>query len=152
MIAVQITKITCTELVLKDHPIGHKMWSVKTGGLWWQVQLYWNVDPAAKTVWPFKTGGLSWQLSLKTDRFHCFWNSWTPSFKHVQWYCYILLAQYVYICTEFVQYWSQDVSGDILKETMCTSCTCKYLSYLVHHQYACACCSHDSWKNTFTKS
>ncbi len=50
------------EPVLKEHPTDHKkMWSVKTGGLWWQVQLYWNVIPFAENAWSVKTGGLSWQ-------------------------------------------------------------------------------------------
>ncbi len=44
-----------------------KMWFVKTGGLLWQVQLYWNVGPSAKNVWSVKTGGLSWQWCFKTD-------------------------------------------------------------------------------------
>ncbi len=55
------------EPILKDHPIlATKMWSVKTGGLSWQVQIYWNVGPSAKNVWSVKTGGFSWQWSLKT--------------------------------------------------------------------------------------
>ncbi len=53
---------TCLEKTPNWHT---KMWSVKTGGLWWQVQLHWNVGPSAKSVWSFKTGGLSWQWNLK---------------------------------------------------------------------------------------
>ncbi len=45
------------------------MWSVKTGGLWWQVQLYLNVGPSGENAWSVKTGGLWWQLSQ--DSFHC---------------------------------------------------------------------------------
>ncbi len=43
-----------------------QLFSLKTGGLWWQVQSHQNVGPAAKNVWSYKTGGLSWQWSLKT--------------------------------------------------------------------------------------
>ncbi len=48
-----------------------EMWSVTTGGFWWQVQLYWNVGPA-ENAWSVKTGGgvhdsgLSRQVSLCT--------------------------------------------------------------------------------------
>ncbi len=44
-----------------------KMSSVKAGGLWWQVQLQWNVGTSGENVWSVKIGGLSWQWSLKTD-------------------------------------------------------------------------------------
>ncbi len=56
--------ITCLERP-PGSPLATKMWSVKTSGLWWQVQLYWNVGPAAENVWSVQTGGLSWQWSLK---------------------------------------------------------------------------------------
>ncbi len=46
-------------------PLDTKMWSFKTGGLWSQVQLYWNVGPSAQNAWSFKRGGLSWQWSVK---------------------------------------------------------------------------------------
>ncbi len=45
------------------------MWSLKTGGLWWQVLLYLNVGSARK-VWYYETGGLSCQWSVKTV-FYC---------------------------------------------------------------------------------
>ncbi len=32
--------VTTVEPVLKDHPTGHKIWSLKKGGLWRQVPLY----------------------------------------------------------------------------------------------------------------
>ncbi len=66
-------QLSCTvEPVLKDHPITNlatKMWSVKTGGIWLQVQLYWNVGPSAKKCVVFQDrwshgSGLSGQ-------FHC---------------------------------------------------------------------------------
>ncbi len=50
----------------KTTPLATQMWSLKTGGLWWQVQLQWNVDPFTRNIWSFKTGGLSQQRSLKT--------------------------------------------------------------------------------------
>ncbi len=43
-----------------------KHWSLKTGGLWWQVQLQWDVGPSARNIWSWKTVCLSWQWSLKT--------------------------------------------------------------------------------------
>ncbi len=43
------------------------MWSLKTGGLWRQVLLHWNVGVLyTRNIWSFNTGGLSWQWSLKT--------------------------------------------------------------------------------------
>ncbi len=54
---------TCLE---RPPKLATKKWSAKTGGLWWQVQLYWNVGPFAKIVLSVKTGDLSWQWSLKT--------------------------------------------------------------------------------------
>ncbi len=54
--------------VLKDRPIvwlAIKILSLKTGGLWWQVHLYWTVRLPAKNWWSFKTGG-PWQWFLKT--------------------------------------------------------------------------------------
>ncbi len=41
-------------------------WSLKTSGLWWQVQLHWNVEPSGRNVWSFKTGDLSRKGSLYT--------------------------------------------------------------------------------------
>ncbi len=67
------TGLNTVEPILKDHPFGHKNVVSQTGGLWWQVQLYWNVSPA-KNGWSFKTGSLSWPWSLKTDftvSLHC---------------------------------------------------------------------------------
>ncbi len=40
-------------------------WSLKTGGLWWQVHLHGNVGFSANNWWSFKTGGLWRQWSLK---------------------------------------------------------------------------------------
>ncbi len=40
------------------------MWSLKTGGLWWQVHIYWDEGLPARNIWSFKTSGLSWQWSL----------------------------------------------------------------------------------------
>ncbi len=59
------------------------MWSLKTGGLWWQVELHWSTVPSARNIRSFKTGGLSWQWSLKTG-FTVFctvarWQGWDPS-------------------------------------------------------------------------
>ena len=50
----------------KTTPLAIKIWSLKTGGLWWQVHIHWNVGLSAKNWWSFKTCGLSWQWSLKT--------------------------------------------------------------------------------------
>ena len=61
-----ITYTCSVEPVLEDHSIGHKMRSHKTGGLWWQVQLHWNMKPCTRNIWSFKTGGLSQQCFLKT--------------------------------------------------------------------------------------
>ncbi len=33
------------EPILKEHPMGHTMLRLKTGGLWRQVLLHWNVGP-----------------------------------------------------------------------------------------------------------
>ena len=60
------------------------MWSIKTGGLWRQVLLCWNVGPSAKNVWSFKTGGLSWQWSLKTG-FTVIHNKVTSFGHNVRW-------------------------------------------------------------------
>ncbi len=62
-------KLIQWNLPWKTTPLATKMWSVKTGGLWWQVQFYWNVGPSAKIVCSLKTGGLSFQWSQ--DRLHC---------------------------------------------------------------------------------
>ncbi len=48
---------TCLERPL---PLAIKVRSVKAGGLWWQVQLHWNVGASDRTLWSFKTDGLSW--------------------------------------------------------------------------------------------
>ncbi len=58
------------EPVFKDRPICLQkcgLSRVKTGGLWWQVDLHWNVGLSAKNWWSFKTGtsSFSWQCSLK---------------------------------------------------------------------------------------
>ena len=60
-----ILKRIAIEPVLKDHNIGHKIWSFKAGALWWHFLLNCNVGPA-RNMSSFKTGGLSWQWSLKT--------------------------------------------------------------------------------------
>ena len=31
-----------------------KMWSLKTGGLCWQVQCYWNIGHSSRDIWSFK--------------------------------------------------------------------------------------------------
>ncbi len=64
---------------LKDHPIGHKN-VVKTAGLWWQVQLYWNVG-LAENASSVKAGRLSWQLSV--EGFHCIANDFNRSFCEI---------------------------------------------------------------------
>ena len=77
---MDIRKTSTVEPVLTDHPwLATRMWSVKTGGPWWQVQLYWNVGPSAKDVWSVKTGGLSWQWSQ--GRFHCNPIQWNLSLR-----------------------------------------------------------------------
>ncbi len=48
----------------KIAPLAIKIWSLKTGGLCWQVQLHWNVGSSA--MWSFMTGGPSWQWPFKT--------------------------------------------------------------------------------------
>ncbi len=58
------------EPVLTSWSLATNMWSVKTGGLWWQVQLYWNVGSSAKNVWSFKTGGQDMAV-VSQERFHC---------------------------------------------------------------------------------
>ncbi len=60
---------TCLERL----PVVLKMWSLKTGGLWWQVQLHWHVGPSARNACSFKTGGLSQEWSLKAG-FTVYWN------------------------------------------------------------------------------
>ncbi len=54
------------ESTLKDPIIiAIKIWGLKTGGLWQQVQLYRNIGPGWVIILSFKTGGVSWQWSLK---------------------------------------------------------------------------------------
>ncbi len=45
-----------------------QMWSLKTGGLWRQIQLLWNIGSSARNIWSFKTGAevVSRQASLYT--------------------------------------------------------------------------------------
>ena len=46
-----------------------KIWSLKTGGLWWQVQLHWNVGHSARNV-VFQD---RWSLKsvVSQNRFYC---------------------------------------------------------------------------------
>ncbi len=51
---------------LKPTRLAIKVWSLKAGGLWQQVQLYLQVGSSARNMWSLKTGCLPWQWSLKT--------------------------------------------------------------------------------------
>ncbi len=62
-------------------------WSFKTGGLWRQVQLYCNKEPAWN-IWSFRTGGLSWQV-VSQDRFHCIGNYSQPQYYTLKLSIYI---------------------------------------------------------------
>ncbi len=91
MVAKMISAYGLTvEPILKDHPISHKKWSLETGGLWWQVQLHWNVGPSARNIWSFKTGGLSWQWSLKTGSTVCSFLDFSVNFLE-NWPCSVNL-------------------------------------------------------------
>ena len=63
---VRVCALVTGNLSWKTTLLAITMWSLKTGGLWWQVQLHWNVGPSARSRWSFKIGSLSWQWSLKT--------------------------------------------------------------------------------------
>ncbi len=56
----------------KTTPLAIKLWSLKTGDLWWHVQLHWNIEPSATNTWSFKTmvshgHGLLKQVSLYNE-------------------------------------------------------------------------------------
>ncbi len=67
------------EPILKDHPIGHKMWHFfKPGDLWWQVLSHRNVGPSAG----WEISGLSrqvvihdrqWSLKAGFTVYQCLW-------------------------------------------------------------------------------
>ncbi len=64
----------------KTIPLDIQMWSFKTGGLWRQVPLHWNVGPSAGTMW-----------SVNVKRLHCMhavsYNTETPCPKEKVEYC-----------------------------------------------------------------
>ncbi len=59
----QTTFLWPLEVVFQDRfyctPLAIKAWSLKTGGLCWQVHLHSYVGPSARNMLPFNAGGLS---------------------------------------------------------------------------------------------
>ncbi len=53
----------------KTTPSSRKMFFLKTGGLWWQGQLYWVLGLSGGKLLCFKTGGLLWHWIW--DRLDC---------------------------------------------------------------------------------
>ncbi len=49
-------------------PVAIQMWSLKTGGFWWQVQLHWNVGLSARNIWSLKTGFTICIIFVRTCR------------------------------------------------------------------------------------